>query len=411
MTSTHTTSNEHPNYDIASIEIIDLTMSDGDDEDDNSVDKHYEEQITNTAMKMALMATATTNGSYSSVVFTSSMSSNNDKTSIHGTRRDGIKRDGQCQALLPLKKRKIRHGYNQWWKKENDRKDSTNIPVPQFIASPTSAFERVVRGDGPDRSNHTLRDEQVPKYFLSNTVTTKMIKNKPFDEQNVNLNASKKSSFGHQGNERILEQRYETMNYQNIFSPISQPLQSTTMNKPTSSPEQSLCGTNPPRRPVPSSISTKKTTKKGSATDAKKGHRQHRIRVLVPQRHDVLAGRSGSNFSHPGNIIHRKLVESRKVEYMKSTEAGEKHRIAKDIVTTITKLDPPGRFLRYEHHNNTETVDSETTASTTSFRTPPCGGGGGGSSSGYWCAMDEKSAIEKTKQALRDCSVGMCGIN
>ena len=144
----------------------------------------------------------------------------------------------------------------------------------------------------------------------------------------------------------------------------------------------------------------------------KKGHHQRRIRVLVPQRHDVLGGRHGSDFSHPGNVIHRKLVQCRKVEYVKSTKPGEKHRIAKDIVTTIQSLNPPGRFLQYEYKNITYPVDLQKVASSPSSRTPSSNGSSSTADPlGYWYVMDETRAIEKTKQAIRDCPFAMCGIN
>jgi hypothetical protein len=99
-----------------------------------------------------------------------------------------------------------------------------------------------------------------------------------------------------------------------------------------------------------------------------------------PHKNDVLSGRGVSIANHPGNLRFRTLVTTYIDEsYCFSFTSSEKKAIALDIVKHISKLDPPGRFLKR-------------------IVSKPKG------LEGPWFVMDEKEIIKKTCQALRDCN-------
>ena len=62
---------------------------------------------------------------------------------------------------------------------------------------------------------------------------------------------------------------------------------------------------------------------------------------------DVLCGRGGKTNTHPGNIYFREQVNKLRKRY-KDSGRTEKPTIAKEVVDTIRKLDPPGRFLKQD---------------------------------------------------------------
>ena len=93
--------------------------------------------------------------------------------------------------------------------------------------------------------------------------------------------------------------------------------------------------------------------------------------ISKPHPHDVLAGRGASINQHPGNQYFRSLVKHLKNEYV-VTPKSEKPQFAKLVVKHIRALKPPGRFLR-KVKNAKE-----------------------------WTAMDDKGALDKTRQALRE---------
>lgn len=99
-----------------------------------------------------------------------------------------------------------------------------------------------------------------------------------------------------------------------------------------------------------------------------------------PHKNDVLSGRGVSIANHPGNLRFRTLVTTYIDEsYCFSFTSSEKKAIALDIIKHISKLDPPGRFLKR-------------------IVSKPKG------LEGPWFVMDEKEIIKKTCQALRDCN-------
>lgn len=93
--------------------------------------------------------------------------------------------------------------------------------------------------------------------------------------------------------------------------------------------------------------------------------------ISKPHPHDVLAGRGASINQHPGNQYFRSLVKHLKNEYV-VTPKSEKPQFAKLVVKHIRALKPPGRFLRKMKHTE------------------------------EWMAMDDKGALDKTRQALRE---------
>uniref|UniRef100_A0A7R9ZGE1 DUF6824 domain-containing protein n=1 Tax=Pseudictyota dubia TaxID=2749911 RepID=A0A7R9ZGE1_9STRA len=87
---------------------------------------------------------------------------------------------------------------------------------------------------------------------------------------------------------------------------------------------------------------------------------------------DVLCGRGGLTNHHPGNVFFRRLVRSRQEDYLRASKR-DKAGVARDIVDTIRKLDPPGRFLKKDSANP-----------------------------GLWVEIGNRKAREKTSQALRE---------
>eukprot|EP00584_Thalassiosira_punctigera_P010442 CAMPEP_0172528984 /NCGR_PEP_ID=MMETSP1067-20121228/3182_1 /TAXON_ID=265564 ORGANISM="Thalassiosira punctigera, Strain Tpunct2005C2" /NCGR_SAMPLE_ID=MMETSP1067 /ASSEMBLY_ACC=CAM_ASM_000444 /LENGTH=140 /DNA_ID=CAMNT_0013312967 /DNA_START=117 /DNA_END=539 /DNA_ORIENTATION=- len=95
--------------------------------------------------------------------------------------------------------------------------------------------------------------------------------------------------------------------------------------------------------------------------------------VKTPNDNDVLSGRGGAVNGHPGNKHYRTIVNSMKAQYLSpSTRKKQKAHIAANIVWTIRRSDPPGRFLK---------VDAST---------------------GMWHEIGDKAACRKTGQALRE---------
>jgi hypothetical protein len=95
--------------------------------------------------------------------------------------------------------------------------------------------------------------------------------------------------------------------------------------------------------------------------------------------HDVLLGRGNGSNHYIGNQRFRALVEERKEEYISTGKQKPKSRIAKEVLDQIHSLG--GRFLR--RHEDKESVDSDI-------------------QEGTWYVVDEKTALEKCKQALRE---------
>lgn len=97
---------------------------------------------------------------------------------------------------------------------------------------------------------------------------------------------------------------------------------------------------------------------------------------------DILFGRGDHANKHLGNKLFREAIKERKTEYiLAGNDRLAKARIAQEIITSLrAQHDPPPRFLR-----------KATVEDSTKF----------GVLNDAWCIVDEKSVLEKTKQALR----------
>ena len=60
---------------------------------------------------------------------------------------------------------------------------------------------------------------------------------------------------------------------------------------------------------------------------------------------DVLFGRGEATKKHPGNQRLRDIVASFRQQFVQTKKNSEKRAIAKNIVSQIHALQPPGRFL------------------------------------------------------------------
>ena len=94
-------------------------------------------------------------------------------------------------------------------------------------------------------------------------------------------------------------------------------------------------------------------------------------KILEPNCNDVLLGRGNFAKRWSGNEFYRYLIQNKKYEYVVA-KASQKLPIALEIIDMVRSLSPPGRFL----------VKNKKT--------------------GLWCKVDDKKAIRKTRQALRE---------
>ena len=93
--------------------------------------------------------------------------------------------------------------------------------------------------------------------------------------------------------------------------------------------------------------------------------------ITHPHPHDVLCGRGNTINYHPGNQYFRSLVKPLKPEYVVSSKQ-EMKLFAQLIVEHIQALRPPGRFLKKNKGGN------------------------------FWEEVENKYALEKTRQSLRE---------
>lgn len=102
--------------------------------------------------------------------------------------------------------------------------------------------------------------------------------------------------------------------------------------------------------------------------------------ITTLQPNDVLCGRGSGPNDNPGNIRFRALVATRKDEYLATTNRQRKAKIAREIVDVVYGFSPPGRFLRK--------------ADVAICRAR-------GYRGDAWAVVNEETALEKAKQALR----------
>lgn len=116
-----------------------------------------------------------------------------------------------------------------------------------------------------------------------------------------------------------------------------------------------------------SPVSKRSTSSNSGATSQDK-----KEKITKLNSNDVLCGRGSGPNDHCGNIAFRKLVSTRRKEYLTTSTRAQKAVIAKEIVNVVWSLDPPGRFLEKA-----------------------------GGEEGCWNVTSEEKALEKVKQALR----------
>jgi len=95
---------------------------------------------------------------------------------------------------------------------------------------------------------------------------------------------------------------------------------------------------------------------------------------------DVLFGRGSGPNDHEGNILFRSLVKQRKSEYMATNHRQTKARIAQEIVDNIRAKN--GRFLKKADAKDMNRLNIPEGVEA-------------------WCRVDERTILEKAKQALR----------
>jgi len=91
-----------------------------------------------------------------------------------------------------------------------------------------------------------------------------------------------------------------------------------------------------------------------------------------PHDNDLICGRGGKVNAHPGNKKFRTWVAERKERYTLAIDKGAKLDLAKEILSLLRSQSPPGRVLKYD------------------------------SVTGLYEEVDEKKALTKTTQALRE---------
>ena len=84
-------------------------------------------------------------------------------------------------------------------------------------------------------------------------------------------------------------------------------------------------------------ITKSETKEEELTTTTKKG-------IITPNENDILSGRGAGVHSHPGNVRYRKLIQSYKLQYVKSDPAKKKQIIK--FVFNIAKQ--YGRFLKLD---------------------------------------------------------------
>lgn len=105
--------------------------------------------------------------------------------------------------------------------------------------------------------------------------------------------------------------------------------------------------------------------------------------VLQLNKNDVLCGRGSGPNDHIGNIRFRDQVSGHRIQYMKTSKRKDKDRIARDILNSVRKCaEPPGRFLKKLGGRVVKDV-------------------GFAKGVDVWMEVDEGTALEKVKQALR----------
>jgi hypothetical protein len=105
--------------------------------------------------------------------------------------------------------------------------------------------------------------------------------------------------------------------------------------------------------------------------------------------HDVVMGRGTPAMVHRGNIQFRRLVASRKLDYVQSIRRRKKDDIAREIVNAVKSRN--GRFLR-KMDSSTMIRAAAAAASDADIAKDGC----------VWTTVPDEEVLRKVKQALRD---------
>mmetsp|Transcript_35283 Transcript_35283/g.81719 ORF Transcript_35283/g.81719 Transcript_35283/m.81719 type:complete len:609 (-) Transcript_35283:552-2378(-) len=73
--------------------------------------------------------------------------------------------------------------------------------------------------------------------------------------------------------------------------------------------------------------------------------------IKTPHVNDVLCGRGGGTNTHHGNSQYRQIVKQNQYRYLSSNKRG-KPIIARELVSMIYNMNPPGRFLEKNQNKN-----------------------------------------------------------
>jgi hypothetical protein len=100
--------------------------------------------------------------------------------------------------------------------------------------------------------------------------------------------------------------------------------------------------------------------------------------IMSINPNDVLFGRGTGPNRNPGNISYLRLVKTQKADYAAAETKEQRDGIALKIVRKVQAMNPPGRFLQRQA-KQTESSDAR-----------------------GWEEVDEATALQKTRQALRE---------
>lgn len=113
------------------------------------------------------------------------------------------------------------------------------------------------------------------------------------------------------------------------------------------------------------------TSSKLSSHNTQKQQGINKLVALEPTSNDILSGRGNFVNNHGGNRKFRSLVANQRLEYVAAPK-DFKPLFAKKIIDALKSLNPPGRFLQQDPDTK------------------------------LWHELDEKRAMAKTRQALRE---------
>lgn len=113
------------------------------------------------------------------------------------------------------------------------------------------------------------------------------------------------------------------------------------------------------------------TSSKLSSSNSQKYLGVNKLVAVEPTSNDILSGRGNFVNNHGGNRKFRSLVANRRLEYVAAPK-DLKPLFAKNIIDALKSLNPPGRFLLQDPDTK------------------------------LWHELDEKKAMAKTRQALRE---------